>query len=418
MRFWTRFWIGCAVFSVLWLAYVVTDFATDGWTLQRHARPSGSVTDQKAGQGAPASSSRRAEADAAGIVTRTGRGGVARQLPAMAPQVDAALNDLNPGNAESLSAEAPSKVRGNSREPDVFAQLRSSKDRPVSPEVRALAEEITRDATNGVGKARAIYDWIASNIIYDTEEWENIVRGADGYIHDHSPEAVLERGSAVCIGYAWLFDDLCEAAGIEATWLVGDVRGYRGTIDDELVSDVRHAWNAVKLDDGEWHLLDLTWGARQDGEDAGSKSAKERADYYFDTPPGQFVYDHLPEDESWQLLGEPIPSDVAFALLPNLKPTFFTNGLLLDRDLTGILKAPAGKAAALPFSVPKGTLTAATIGTSSGEFRRLTVARTGGGGRAAVLPELSPGEYILRLYSGSGESRMLECSADFLIRIE
>lgn len=418
MRFWTRFWIACAAVSVVaLLALVAADFAACGRELPTRARRGGSPT----AAGRPAAAPSRHDAEFVPAPSASGgrgdRGGV-RQLPAMPLAEDAALDGRRPDGAESLSAEVSPSGRAASREPDVFAQLRSSKDRPVSREVRELAEEITRDATNGVGKARAIYDWIAANITYDTEEWENIVRGADGYIHDHSPEAVLARGSAVCVGYAWLFDDLCQAAGIEATWLIGDVRGYRGTIDDELVTDVRHAWNAVKLDDGEWHLLDVTWGARQEGEDAASHSAEARADYYFDTPPGQFVYDHLPEDETWQLLEDSVPSEIAFAILPNLKPTFFTNGLQLDRDVTSVLKAPAGKMAVLPFSAPKGTQTAATVGVGSGEFQRVAVARIGGGGRAVVLPELPGGEYILRIYSGDGKSRMLECSADFLIKVE
>ena len=322
-------------------------------------------------------------------------------------------------NFSELDGTAAGKGLRDPREPPIFAELRDSKRHPISPAVRELAEVVTKDQTNAVGKARAIYDWITRNIVYDAAEWDNLTHGATDYAHKHDPVSVLERGSTVCIGYAWLFDDMCEAAGIDATWVIGDVRGYRGTPDDALVSAFRHAWNAVRLDDGEWHLLDATWGAVQQGETPAM--AQGRADYYFDTPPGQFVYDHLPEGDDWQLLEEPLPSDTAFATLPNLKPTFFTNGLRLGTGYTSVLKAHAGTSPALVVSAPGAILVGATFGDASGKepFRRLEVATAPDGeGRVVLLPELPRGEHLLRLFSGGRKAAALECSADFVIRVE
>lgn len=338
-------------------------------------------------------------------------------------KVIAASLESDPSAIPSATPTPPGAEAGarlpSRREPPAFQQLRDSKKKPISPRVRQLADEITRDSTNNVGRARAIYDWITENIAYDTEEWEHITSGATEYTHEHDPDSVLDRGSTVCIGYAWLFDDLCEAAGIDATWLIGDVRGYRGTPDDELVSQFRHAWNAVKLDDGEWHLLDATWGANQEGESA--SLARERKDYYFDTPASQFVYDHLPESAEWQLLEEPVEPTVAFSMLPNLKPTFFTNGLRLDGGYTSELRARSGGNSALFITVPDGVEVAATLGPASGkgEFADIrTVALPDGQGTAAVLPSLSKGSYILRLYSADKGDRVMSCSADFKINVD
>lgn len=345
--------------------------------------------------------------------TAAGVGALAPSETATVPQGYGAMGEA--------SGEASQAATGrHSREPPVFEALRNSGNAPIPQCVKELADEITRDATNAVGKARAIYDWLTSNITYDTAEWENIAAGADSYIHAHDPESVLERGTTVCTGYSWLFDNLCEAAGIEATWLIGDVRGYRGTADDELVTDIRHAWNAVKLEDGEWHLLDATWGALQEGERENALTRK-RADYYFDTPPQQFVYDHLPENEDWQLLETTMPTESAFSVLPNLKPSFFTNGLRLGDGYTSVLRARAGVQAALEFSAGKGVKTLATIGTADDpdSFRRVRIAKgEDGNGLAAVVPALPSGEYVLRLYSGKRGTDYLECSADFLIRAE
>ena len=305
----------------------------------------------------------------------------------------------------------------SSREPPIFDLLRHHREHPVSPKVAALAQEITKDSTNSVTKARAIYDWLVANIRYDTREWENIAAGASEYIHDHDPDTVLERGTTVCIGYAWLFDDLCEAAGLESTYLIGDVRGYRGTPDDELVSSIRHAWSAVRDENG-WKLLDATWGARQEGE--GESDYKWRADYYYGTPPSQFIYDHLPEDTSWQLLDEPVATKSAFSSLPNLKPSFFTDGLTLPESYTSVLRASSGDAHRLTIGKPAGTDVAFTLSTAApdAEAKRIGAIVTDGGAAAsAIIPPLTRGDYLLRVYSRSGKGAYA-CGADFAIRVE
>ena len=308
-------------------------------------------------------------------------------------------------------------ANGGSREPVIFDQLRNHRSKPIPAEVRELAGEITKDCTNEASKARAIYDWLTANITYDTAEWRNIVSGANDYIHPHDPASVLERGNTVCIGYAWLFDDLCTSAGLESTYLIGDVRGYRGTPDDELVSSVRHAWSAVR-EDGEWKLLDATWGARQEGEKEGDYKA--RAEYYFDTPPNQFVFDHLPEDADWQLLENPVPTETAFSILPNLKPAFFMDGLKLGGDYTSVLGAKTDERYRLSFGKPEGTEVAFTLGpASNGETSKQirSVSSASGKSVSAVIPPLSKGDHLLRVYSRTGDGPFT-CGADFLIHAE
>ena len=338
-----------------------------------------------------------------------------------AQEASAAPDDLPVGAPEpaprpSATADGGEDGASRAREPALFAQLRNHRDHPVPEQVRALAREITQACTNDASRARAIYDWITANIKYDTAEWRNIVSGADSYAHPHDPASVLERGTTVCIGYAWLFDDMCEAAGLESTFLIGDVRGYRGTPDEELVSNVRHAWSAVR-EDGEWKLLDATWGARQAGET--DADYKARADYYFDTPPGQFIFDHLPEHASWQLLENPLPSKAAFDALPNLKPAFFTDGLRLGGDYTATLGAHTGARYRLPFAKPAGTQVAFTLGPADGsEARQIRgVASQSGEAVAAVIPPLAAGDHLLRVYSRTGTGPYT-CAADFIIHVE
>ncbi len=342
-----------------------------------------------------------------------------------APQIMAPASDFQDENGAEpayamLSGDSVASnqsAKGKSREPAIFDQLRNHRSKPIPAEVRELASEITKDCTNEASKARAIYDWLTANITYDTVEWRNIVSGANDYIHPHDPASVLERGNTVCIGYAWLFDDLCASAGLESTYLIGDVRGYRGTPDDELVSSVRHAWSAVR-EDGEWKLLDATWGARQEGENEGDYKA--RSDYYFDTPPNQFVFDHLPEDAEWQLLENPVPSETAFSILPNLKPAFFMDGLRLGGDYTSVLGAKTDERYRLAFGKPKGTDVVFTLGpASNGEASKQIRSMTTAGGKSvsAIIPPLPKGEHLLRVYSRTGDGPFT-CGADFVIHAE
>ena len=301
------------------------------------------------------------------------------------------------------------------REPAIFDVLRKSKGQPIPPEVAELAKEVTKDATNNVQRARAIYDWLTANIRYDAQEWAHITGGGSSYTHAHDPASVLKRGTTVCIGYSWLFDAMCESVGVKSSFLIGDVRGYRGTPDESLVSAFKHAWNVVQFDDGSWHLLDATWGALQEGEPPGA--AKSRADYYFDTPANQFVYDHLPENQAWQLLDDPVPTKAAFSSLPNLKPAFFQNGLELNQEYTSTLRANPDQPAMMTFAAPAGVSVAATFGPYGAEsVLKQIPAFVRDGVATVIVPEHESGAHLLRLYTKSPSGNSFDCSADFVIK--
>ena len=63
----------------------------------------------------------------------------------------------------------------------------------------------------------------------------------------YTPYACLVENKAVCAGYAKAFKMLCNACGIECTYITG----WGG--------EERHGWNCVKLD-GDYYFVDATWG--------------------------------------------------------------------------------------------------------------------------------------------------------------
>lgn len=91
-----------------------------------------------------------------------------------------------------------------------------------------------------VDKEKAVYDWIILNCHYDTAE----NHGA----YTYKPEGVFIYGEAVCDGYTKAMKLCMDILDIPCTRVVGYVKGNL------------HSWNNIKLDDGCWYEVDVTWG--------------------------------------------------------------------------------------------------------------------------------------------------------------
>ncbi|MDX1478597.1 MAG: transglutaminase domain-containing protein, partial [Saprospiraceae bacterium] len=176
--------------------------------------------------------------------------------------------------------------------------------------VEELAEHLAAPLTTEVEKARAFFMWIAHNVRYDCRKYHNPERP---YFQGRTQEEVeqkkvawrteqiqktLERKRGVCEDYSQLFKALCDAAGLEATVISGDARDfykpYRSPRDNP------HAWNAVRID-GDWHLLDATWGAGHTDPEV-KRFTRNVKPGYFMTPPDWLIQSHFPDDPEWQLL--------------------------------------------------------------------------------------------------------------------
>jgi hypothetical protein len=272
--------------------------------------------------------------------------------------------------------------------------------------VGSLAHYLTEGLPTEEMRVRAIFRWMTAHIRYDLQG----LRSAD--YGDLSPEAVLERRSAVCEGYSGLFESLVRAAGFEVVMVSGFAKGVGYSAGAPLTTSLHHAWNAVKVR-GEWKLLDCTWGAG---------ALNERGEYvpafdpfYFFTPPEQFIYSHFPNDSRWQLLAEPLTRE-AFEALALLKPAFFTCGLGSDRLLEGHLREE-GPEVVLPIRVPDGVSVKASVlrgeepvGDGYSEVHQ------GPSGREVRVLLPAPGTYTVRLFAASGAAAsLLDWAADLLV---
>lgn len=99
--------------------------------------------------------------------------------------------------------------------------------------------------------AWALHDAICINASYAYKSGTTTPESA---LWAHSILGILEKNSGVCESYTEVFGLLLNFAEIENIRVSGTAGGGG------------HAWNLVKLDDGEWYWYDLTWDDRDSGD--------------------------------------------------------------------------------------------------------------------------------------------------------
>jgi hypothetical protein len=158
----------------------------------------------------------------------------------------------------------------------------------------------------------------------------------------------------VCGGYSDLFTALARAAGLEAESITGYGKGHAYEVGEPIAGPANHAWNAVKID-GEWRLVDCTWGAGTVEDDS---YVKRFNPFYFLTPPLAFSWLHFPVDPRWQLRDPPL-SLAEFEALPLVRHPFFEYGLDLVSHPFAVIRAPLPRTTILIASPPGVALLAA-----------------------------------------------------------
>ncbi|KAF9869548.1 transglutaminase-like superfamily protein [Colletotrichum karsti] len=144
--------------------------------------------------------------------------------------------------------------------PDGVAAQYPRQSLPRNDPVGYLAQMLCGPFSSYTDKARAIFTWFHHNVAYDCAAFfGNNIKARPG------AETILS-GKAVCSGYADTYREIANRAGLECITVTGHGKGYGYTA---LKKGERppprkvdgHAWNAVRIDGGEWKLLDACWGA-------------------------------------------------------------------------------------------------------------------------------------------------------------
>lgn len=188
----------------------------------------------------------------------------------------------------------------------------------------SASDLISKKFTTGLQKARAIFYWIASTIQYDYYSFSNNLVQP---IFDHDADAVytFKNKKGVCQNYSNLYQYMCKKAGLECKIIHGWGKNFPICITGNTDKNTNHAWNAVKTNKG-WILLDATWATI---DTTGKVDA-----YWFNTPPEEFIYNHFPEDSSFQLLKSKMSKD-QFAKYPIVSETLFKSKFDFEVPETG-----------------------------------------------------------------------------------
>jgi len=164
-----------------------------------------------------------------------------------------------------------------------------------SPE--EISKFITRDFQSEEEKVRAIYSWIILNVAYDPNEYKKFDYRFTNYRERNKKEEItrnkiidrtLQKGIAVCEGYAFLFERLCELQGISNYLVRGDTKTTIEGIGSKF--NTNHMWNVAVID-GNPYLFDPTWGAGKYNQ----KFIKEPSYFYYKTSPELFFKTHYPD---------------------------------------------------------------------------------------------------------------------------
>jgi hypothetical protein len=290
-----------------------------------------------------------------------------------------------------LAAEASS-----SQELDAFRRIDElALNAPAEAEssLEDLARYLGTGARDDEELARAIYRWITANIDYDVVGFTGGCVGSGCRVR--TPEEVLEERKGVCSDYAALFSSLSEISGLDAVAIIGRGKGSGYTVGSKIPESINHAWNAVRID-GEWKLVDATWGAGHLDPEEGFVERFE--EFYFFTPPEELIWTHLPEDPAWQLLDPPISRD-EFERLVYAKPAFFNNDMKILGPEGGTIASDDG--ATVSLSVPQDVRVAAHFfdGAERKLPARFAQVQWSNGGVVVRAAPPGPGEYTLRIYS-------------------
>ncbi len=168
-----------------------------------------------------------------------------------------------------------------------------------SSDVGWLSHQLCSPFSSPTDKARSIFTWLHHNVDYDVHSFFS------NTVQPTTPEKTIASGLAVCEGYAGLFAALALKAGMQVMVCSGASKGFGHTPLEpgQPLPPFKstHAWNAVKIDNDEWKLIDPCWGAGHIGcpnRNEGYVRAFNASMFTMDN--NEFGKKHFPTDNSQQ----------------------------------------------------------------------------------------------------------------------
>lgn len=171
--------------------------------------------------------------------------------------VDNSTNDINKKNISNSQKD----VKNTSEKPIVVNQIYVTPynidgSNPImsvqsNSQIQELVLNITKNDNTDLEKAKSIYNWITSNISYNDELENEVLKGTNT---QYSVGAIntFETRSGICYGYSTLFVAMANDVGLNVELIGGNILNNDGKWEN-------HAWNKV-LCNGTWVNIDCTYG--------------------------------------------------------------------------------------------------------------------------------------------------------------
>ncbi len=187
-----------------------------------------------------------------------------------------------------------SDILGNPKYEKIDEESKSVPDSLKTSE--KIAGFLTSKLKNEDEKARALYIWITHNVQYDVSQ----INGDFHYSsYDEMVGETINTRKGICAHYAQLFHHMCKTIGIKSFV----ISGYTRQMDANEISELNHAWNAVKINN-QYLFIDNTLAAGYLNHKG--SYVHEFSDDYFLIPPKDLIKTHVPFDPVWQFLDNPI----------------------------------------------------------------------------------------------------------------
>ncbi|MEX0288237.1 MAG: transglutaminase domain-containing protein [Flavobacteriaceae bacterium] len=216
---------------------------------------------------------------------------------------------------------------------------------PQFSSITDLGYRIMNDFQKDEDRVRAAFIWLTEHIAFadqpmDSHQFERISfrssrekeQKISAFVFSRVDKAFHLR-QGVCIDYSLMLNALLEQFKLPAKVISGIARS-KVTDIEEIPRLMNHSWNAVRVN-GKWKLMDATWAAGYVSEES-KKFIRSFMGHYFFTPPSEFVLNHLPTNQEWQLLDTPITM-ANFVKAPVHLPEYFNSGISLSSKTKGTL---------------------------------------------------------------------------------
>lgn len=116
-------------------------------------------------------------------------------------------------------------------------------------EVRNIVKQLFPKGNNlsELEKFQVLHDFVKEYISYD---YKALMSGSESISEANDAKNCLRKQKGVCGGYAYMYRDLCKAAGLNCEVVIGQAY-FQG-------KNRGHAWNGAKLN-GKWYHVDVCW---------------------------------------------------------------------------------------------------------------------------------------------------------------